>query len=991
MGILDTLIYGYRKVLHTGGEAVQRDTLKLGSGFTVVDNEETGATEVSVTVVSGSAEPFIAGEDISAADVVCAATTDGRVVIATPANLARAGNAVGVATASAASSSQVGVAGPGDVVDLFLGAPTSGKPTPVIINASAAAELKDVPSAGDFILGIADGTTGFVTIDPKPPAHGHINPQHPLYGAVGDLSVGDSDAIRLAVDAGIQSVSGLNYAAETVQFGRGAYKIDKPIHIKGAGQHVRGVRNGTVLWNTTYAGPVLAVVPDIGELPRTAGVFGSGGNDHAMILESGTGFRHTLPLSFAGGGMRVDGQATLWINLGVKFTDLSTAGSDAIIVGSFGVRGASDDAPYPYDGPVTTLESAFAIAVDSTGNLGGSITTENGRFAVATGPGGVTTGVVYHVWLAYDGSTLKLYVNGSLVDTNSSITGAISQRPWESVRIGYGSNISFDGRSDPWNSADCLLAYLHLMKAAPSSFASPSAKPVEDASKTQFLCTFDTVDDIFVKGRTRAHAAGAGILVDAWFVHHYNDINHYVIVDVQIEDLQIVSQYGQCIVGDSALALHVRRVDSDLCQSGIVLFNNCYLAEISDCRMVGSENSNGGCYGTGIMLGAACYNVLLSHLQLVAFGLGIVCQANGQFTHTGKGYLVQCRLPVFLFETLNCEFSTQLSISDEAAHTIPGYVYWPAIVASGCKNLLIRGQLNYVDTGADAPLVQVLGPASNSAIKVHLDNVQMGAITTVPGWFDVFGLDPAAGDEILVTASNLISTVSNPLFTPGSDYEAPLTILDRELSGKVSVSLSGTTQTLTREEWVDHEIDFTGSLSADCTVTVPKMPGVSRIAKNGTTGGYNVLLKASGSSADLVILPPGARAIVTSDGTDLHATTSTPGVVSGVIAGTTTSATTADQTVASINLPTGRSVVLTVRVREIVGTSQAEAGQVVATYLWNGSAFANAGPTSGIPTDLSTNTLDPKLTLSSGVVSVKVTPVSASSASHKITYELDAA
>jgi hypothetical protein len=51
--ILDTLIYGYRTILGAGVEKTNRSQLNFASGFDVVDNEDTGATDVSVAEGAG--------------------------------------------------------------------------------------------------------------------------------------------------------------------------------------------------------------------------------------------------------------------------------------------------------------------------------------------------------------------------------------------------------------------------------------------------------------------------------------------------------------------------------------------------------------------------------------------------------------------------------------------------------------------------------------------------------------------------------------------------------------------------------------------------------------------------------------------------------------------------------------------------------------------------------------------------------------------------
>lgn len=81
--------------------------------------------------------------------------------------------------------------------------------------------------------------------------------------------------------------------------------------------------------------------------------------------------------------------------------------------------------------------------------------------------------------------------------------------------------------------------------------------------------------------------------------------------------------------------------------------------------------------------------------------------------------------------------------------------------------------------------------------------------------------------------------------------------------GFTTIGLSGTAVSLsTANNAVDQERyfgwAFTGALSADCTVTVPDVRRAG-IAINGTSGGFNVLIKTTG--APIITLVPGEAAL----------------------------------------------------------------------------------------------------------------------------------
>jgi hypothetical protein len=86
------------------------------------------------------------------------------------------------------------------------------------------------------------------------------------------------------------------------------------------------------------------------------------------------------------------------------------------------------------------------------------------------------------------------------------------------------------------------------------------------------------------------------------------------------------------------------------------------------------------------------------------------------------------------------------------------------------------------------------------------------------------------------------------------------TLLENALVGVAQVSIAGlSTFTLSKvnggaDNWREPVIQFTGALTAPCTVTVPNVPRSVGIAQNNTTGGQNVVLTTSAGTT--ITLPP---------------------------------------------------------------------------------------------------------------------------------------
>jgi len=138
------------------------------------------------------------------------------------------------------------------------------------------------------------------------------------------------------------------------------------------------------------------------------------------------------------------------------------------------------------------------------------------------------------------------------------------------------------------------------------------------------------------------------------------------------------------------------------------------------------------------------------------------------------------------------------------------------------------------------------------------------------------------------------------------------TLIEQAVTGVQSIALSGSTYTLSSLNGVLDEarnavLNFTGALSANCTVTAPAVEKVYIVANN-TTGGYNVIMSAGGTT---VSITPGNTSLVYCDGTNFKSAITydqsnvaiTGGTINGaVIGGITPAAGTFTTLTASGNL-----------------------------------------------------------------------------------------
>jgi hypothetical protein len=96
------------------------------------------------------------------------------------------------------------------------------------------------------------------------------------------------------------------------------------------------------------------------------------------------------------------------------------------------------------------------------------------------------------------------------------------------------------------------------------------------------------------------------------------------------------------------------------------------------------------------------------------------------------------------------------------------------------------------------------------------------------------------------------------------------TLLEQAITGVITINLTGTTYTLsnlngTTDEARNAVIEFTGTLTGNCTVTAPSSNKVYLIANN-TLGGHNIIMTTG--SGITISIPNGATYLVYTDGTD---------------------------------------------------------------------------------------------------------------------------
>ena len=120
----------------------------------------------------------------------------------------------------------------------------------------------------------------------------------------------------------------------------------------------------------------------------------------------------------------------------------------------------------------------------------------------------------------------------------------------------------------------------------------------------------------------------------------------------------------------------------------------------------------------------------------------------------------------------------------------------------------------------------------------------------------------------MATTTNL--ALNQPAYN-SSAWDVPLNanedILDAAFGNTTSVALTNSNVTLTSTQCQAMQIKFTGSISANITITVPAIGGRWTFT-NATSGSYNVTISSAGAGTSVTI-PQGYSTMLFSDGTNI--------------------------------------------------------------------------------------------------------------------------
>ncbi len=310
-------------------------------------------------------------------------------------------------------------------------------------------------------------------------------------GAVCDGSTDDVTAIKnsiatIGARTSARGTSGGLFIPDNV-----TCVVASPIISHVANLHLYGVsKTGSVISAsgvTGFRGPLFVQTPP-------AGLYAVLPTGAALLTGSGS--------SYLG-----DGTASYWLDLRMCLDCAELNGRTAFTAETtFNVTSLASRNGFLFSSgrgdSIDGYLQSFALWTETDSTLVGQLRTSTGFSSIAGGA--ITTGANHHAALSWDGTTLRLFLDGTQV-ASTARSGTLSQKPYEAVRIGPDQDQFPDGGIGIANNPNGRMDGVRLSNNAryTSNFTPPTAKWGAPDANTLVQCNFDNQPDIFTVCRQK--------------------------------------------------------------------------------------------------------------------------------------------------------------------------------------------------------------------------------------------------------------------------------------------------------------------------------------------------------------------------------------------------------------------------------------------------------------------------------------------------------
>ena len=385
------------------------------------------------------------------------------------------------------------------------------------------------------------------------------------FGAVPGDNTDQWAPIQAAIDAASGGTTDGTYGIVYVP--RGTYHVSKPLHITHGIRFYGAGRNATTI--TSYAaeqGPVLVVSPPVSQgytgIPTGPALATGAGN--SMYLDGTNNYELNLR---DGGAVELDGRSRLAIEFFYKPNFSCPSGQQYNIISS--------------SGSITGPDGTQALVIQHSGSDAVlAVLTIGGAVKVLLSPNNVLQpGNVYHIALTYDGSTIRLFVNG-VMQASQAATGTITQKAAEDFVIGpkvYGfmETTFMNSMTIGWIDSVRLSSYERYT----ANFTPPTAKFPYDGN-TMFLLNFDNNYDQFTTASTMY---GTQTLFLRRFAGGMGQVGNLHLADMSFIGIGPEFMYTVTSMIDNVQVTASRR--------GLQFINNCYLNRVNSLRVIGQSST----------------------------------------------------------------------------------------------------------------------------------------------------------------------------------------------------------------------------------------------------------------------------------------------------------------------------------------------------------------------------------------------------------------
>jgi hypothetical protein len=527
------------------------------------------------------------------------------------------------------------------------------------------------------------------------------------FGAKPDDYTDNWAQIQAAIDAA--SVGYGPYGAVFVP--RGIYHVSKPLHItRGIKFYGAGRGETTITAFTSEQGPVMVVSPPVSAgyngIPTAPSLATGAGN--SMYL-NGT-YDYLLNLR-EGGAVELDGRTSLTVELFYK-------PDQSVTVGTYNIISSSGVATGPDGNLSVAIHHGTNDQVVTYLNINGVLQ------SVVSPLNTLVKGNTYHIALTYDGSMMRLFINGAMKGS-LAVSGAIKQRAHEDFTIGpkvqsFLEN-TFDG---PMTKGWVDSVRISSTARYTADFTPPTAKHANDGN-TLFLLNFDNNYDQFTTATTMY---GAQTLFLRRFGGGMGQVGNF-----HLSDMAFIGTGPEFMYMVTSL---IENVEITAARRGLHLVNNCYLNRLTSVRVIAQGSAQFG-IGIGaasgvltmsdIVIAGAHYPFYMDTSSAVIHGLWV---EEAQGTEIGA---------VFKGTSNSTAVVEHPVFSTETNPTTVKY----SIAEVGFGALTLLGGV--LETSASAPHVGVFGG---------------GTVVHVAGNYTAAGVPPASVFQIVAPPTNPVQLIA---------------------------------------------------------------------------------------------------------------------------------------------------------------------------------------------------------------------------------------